>query len=125
RRHAADDMPTRFSRPRPDAGSTPRARSALLEEALALGLGHAAPDAVLVAAFEGVLEARALDRAGGADGLRAPLPVELLVLPLERGGWVEHRCLRPPAGGLHLPGVVGPKSAHSPELPLSTAKPGP
>src|SRR2546423_13173356 len=70
--------------------------AALAEQAAALLLGGAAPDAVALAVGEGVLEARLTHRADGTDALRLPGIVV-------RGGGEDRRG-QTAAGPLLTPG---------------------
>src|SRR5206468_12490127 len=86
-------------RRRPDGRSSVLgALAALAEQAAALLLGGAAPDAVALAVGEGVLEARLTHRANGTDALRLP---GIIV----RSG-VEDRRVQTAAGPLLTPRQV-------------------
>ena len=80
--------------PAPRGASTPPA-----DDAAAFGLGGAAPDAVVLAVLERVLEAAGLHRAGGADRL-GPLDPDRLVLlaPARRRPPTRPRPHRPAPG---------------------------
>ena len=81
----------------------------LLAEAVGVDFTN---NTVRLADGDRVVQARTLHRTGATDLLGPDLPGDLLLLPLEGGGWEEHLGLRATTRSPDLPVVIDALCAH-------------